>query len=107
MNLAPAVSGDVGDTRTVALNGVEDLDDATSVEAHVWRYGVTEVTTLAASVTDATARTITVQLGGAEGWLATAAPGRWFVEYEVTFGATVITWPSQRPDVLQVRAEGD
>lgn len=106
MKLAPAVSGDVGDTRTVTLAGIADLDSVTAIEAHVWRNSVTPVT-LSATVTDATERTITVQLGGVGGWLSTAERGNWLIEYELTFGSTVLTWPAGEPDVLQVRDEGD
>ena len=107
MKLAPAVTGDIGDVRTITLAGVANLADASAVEAHVWRNGVAAVT-LTAAVADAGARTITVNLGAADGWLATVATaGQWFIEYEVTFGATVLTWPAGAPDVLPVRTEGD
>lgn len=106
MKLAPAVSGDVGDTRTISLAGIDDLSSVTSLKAHVWRWDAA-VVELTATVADAGAGTITVNLGGVGGWLSTAAAGSWFIEYELTFGTTVLTWPSERPDVLPVRAEGE
>ena len=104
--LKTAVSGDVGDYRLVTLNGIDDLDAITALEAHVWNTDVAPVT-LTATVDDSTARRIRVELGGSSGWLATAARGRYHIEYELTFGSTVLTWPGGDPDQIDVRAEGD
>ena len=97
------VAGDVGDTLTVALGGVDNLDDASSVEAHVWSGST--ATTLTAAVDDSAARTITVQLSP---WLESATPARWSIEFEVAFsGGAVLTWPADRPDIIIVRQQGD
>ena len=105
--LKTAVVGDIDDYRIVTLDGVTNLDSVTAVEAHVWSTSVDSVT-LSASVVDATARTIRVELGDAAGWLATVATsGSWFIEYQVTFGTTVLTWPGGAPDRLPVQSEGD
>lgn len=106
MKYRPAVSGDVGDTRLVVLDGIDDLTTVSSIEAHVWRNAVAPVT-LTTTVTDAVARSVTVQLGGAGGWLPTAAPGTYHIEIEVTIGSTVLTWPNGAPDQIEVRAQGD
>jgi hypothetical protein len=75
------VQGDVDDTITVVLNGVEDLTTVTSVVAHVWHGQATPINLSAA---------VTV----------------WFLELQVTFGnGAVLTWPSGRPDTISVRAD--
>lgn len=104
--LKTAVTGDVGDYRLVTLAGVDNLDAVTAIEAHVWKSD-TAPTTLAASVDDSAERRIRVELGSAGGWLATATPGSWKIEYQLTFGSTVLTWPADGPDRILVRAEGD
>lgn len=92
--LTPAVSGDLGDTRTVRLDGLTDLENVTAIEAHVWRTSTAGVV-LAAAVVDATERTVRINLGEASGWLATAEPGTWFIEVEATFNdGSVLTFPS-------------
>ncbi len=96
--LAPAVQGDVNDFRSVTLHGVEDLTAVTAIETHVWKTGTTPLVeaTLATTIVDATERTARIELGGVAGWLATAAPGTWFLEVEATFGdGTVLTWPAK------------
>lgn len=99
------VQGDVDDTITVILNGVEDLTTAVSVVAHVWHGQATPVN-LPAAVTDPVTRTVVVQLGGAAGWLSDATITVWFLEVQVTFGnGAVLTWPSGRPDTISVRAD--
>lgn len=100
------VRGDVNDTITVVLSGVENLGTATAVEAHVWRRDVLPVT-LPAVITDAITRTVVVQLGGAAGWLAGAAADTWFVEVQVSFAdSSVLTWPAGTPDTIAVRVGG-
>lgn len=99
------VQGDVNDTITVVLSGVENLLTATAVEAHVWRRDVAPET-LAAAITDAVTRTVVVQLGGASGWLSDAAEHVWYIDVQVTFtGGTILTWPSGVPDTIAVRSD--
>jgi len=97
-----AVTGDVGDTRLIRLDGIADLVSASAVEAHVWNDS-TAVVTLDATVTDTAARTVTVELGIAGGWLPAAAPGIYNFEVQVAFGANVLTWPNSQPATLRVR----
>lgn len=110
--LQPAVIGDIGDTRIIQLDGVDTLDDVTAIEAHVWiehRKSSTAVT-LAAEVLDAGDRTIVVDLGTdpETGWLpAVARRNEWLIEYQLTFGSTVLTWPNGDPDTINVREQGD
>lgn len=104
--LKAAVVGDVGDYRIITLSGVEDLDAVTALESHVWVFGGDAAVTLTTTVEDSAARQIRVELGGADGWLSTAAPGRHLIEYQLTFGSTVLTWPNGSPDQIQVRAQG-
>lgn len=101
------VAGDVGDTITVTLGGITNLDAVQTLEAHVWVDG-SDAVVLAAAVADSTASTITVDLGDATGWLATAGYGRWNAEYELTFlDGSKLTWPQMRPDTIVVRGQGD
>ena len=102
-NIEPAVTGDEGDTRLLRLDGIADLDAATAVEAHVWNDATASVT-LAGSVTDATARTVTIELGDSGGWLPTAGPDIYDFEVQVTFGSDIWTWPNNRPATIRVRA---
>jgi hypothetical protein len=100
------VQGDVDDTITVTLGGIADLDDVTAVEAHVWTTSERE--TLSAAVADSAARTILVQLGDANGWLASATAATWLAEWQLTFAdGSVKTWPAGKPDEIKVRADGD
>lgn len=99
------VAGDISDTLTVTINGIADLTEVTAVEAHVWTDTISAVT-LTAAVADATARTVTVQLGT---WLQNTAVGglRYNLEYELTFtGGTQRTWPENGTDFILVRAQG-
>lgn len=101
------VAGDVGDSITVTLGGIADLNAVSAVEAHVWKAG-TAPTVLEAEVADATACEILVHLGEAGEWLPTASHGRWSVEYELTFlDGSELTWPQMRPDEIVVRSQGD
>lgn len=101
------VAGDIGDTITVTLGGIVTLDAVTAVEAHVWTKGVAPVV-LDAAVLDAAACTIEVELGGVAGWLATAAYGRWSIEYELTFAdGSKLTWPQMGSDLIVVRPDYD
>jgi hypothetical protein len=103
-----AVAGDTGDTRTIRLDGIADLTGVTAIEAYVWKEGDKSTrSTLTCSVADATARTVTVNLGAGGGWLPTARPGSYFFEIEATFGTVIRTWPEGTPDTILVRASGD
>jgi hypothetical protein len=106
MTTFPKVQGDVKDFIVVVLGGVEDLLTLVSVEAYVWKPHVDAVT-LPASLVDAVARTIRVELGDETGWLATqATPYGWSIKYRATFGdGTKLTWPAGPPDVISVSAQ--
>lgn len=104
------VQGDVKDTIIAVLSGVEDLATATGAEAHAWRKGVAS-TTLVATITNPTTRTVSVALGGVAGWLSSAGPPAggdaldWDFEIQVTWAdGTVLTWPAETPDTIIVRA---
>lgn len=103
-----AVAGDVGDTITVRLDGIDTLN-ASSVRAIVRRPGTTTSHVLTATITDANERTVTISLGDADGWLATdATVGTWDLEIEATFAnGDVLTWPSAQPMRLAVRSDLD
>lgn len=108
--LDTAVQGDVNDMRIIRLSGVQDLSAVTVVTANVFtkRQGsVTEIATLTGSLVDPVARTISINLGGVGGWLPTANPGRYRIEYPVTFAdGTTLTWPNEEADWITVRAQG-
>lgn len=112
--LPEVTTGDVGKTLDVRLGDEVDGEFTnvvftglvSSIEAHVWRQGVTE-TTLTASFTDESTGTVRVQCGGSSGWLATLTlPTNtdkvdYLIEYQVTFvDNNVETWG---PDTLPVR----
>jgi hypothetical protein len=100
-----AVAGDVGDVRILQLDGVVDLTGATAVEAHVWLPNDdTAAATLTGAVTDSANRLVSINLGGAGGWLPTARPTTYLLEVQVTFGSTIKTWPQARPDTIEVRS---
>jgi hypothetical protein len=111
-------AGDEDDTIVVTLNGVNNLASATAAEAHVWRTdGSGSTTTLSATVTDATARKVTVALGGPGGWLpglesvVTKDAGEltYFFEIQLEFGSSgPLTWPGAREDLgkIVVRPQG-
>lgn len=109
--LKPAVQGDIGDQRIIVLAGIDNLNAVASVQAHVYtgsKQSTTHVATLDAAVVDATDCTIAVELGDANGWLATATPGTYRIEYQLTFAnGDVLTWPAEAGDKLKVRAQGD
>lgn len=99
------VAGDVGDTITVTLGGIANLDAVTAVESHVWKQGA-EPVTLTASVVDAASCTIEVELGDADGWLAETDSGRWSAEHQLTFAdGSTLTWPQMGTDTIAVRRE--
>lgn len=99
------VQGDVNDTITIVLSGVENLNTASAVEAHVW-HGTVDPETLPAAITNPTTRTVVVQLGGASGWLSDAAEHVWYLDLQVTFAdGSILTWPSGIPDTISVRSD--
>jgi hypothetical protein len=84
------VQGDVNDTLVARLDGVANLTGVSTIVGHVWQRGVTSVN-LTATVLDATARTVTVQLSP---WLNSATPGVWKFELQATWtaGPVTVTW---------------
>lgn len=87
--------GDEDDTIIVGVDGVLDLTAVTAVSAEIY-YGSDPAVVLTAGVSNAATREVTVQLGGAAGWLATAKEGRWRLYLVFSFGATgPITWPDE------------
>jgi hypothetical protein len=93
-------SGDVGDFIQPRIDGVDSLASVTSIVVYVTQDDVTVV--LSGSVTDAVNRIITV---GLSPWLDTAAPGDWWVLYEIHFaGGKKFTWPEKINDRISVRA---
>jgi hypothetical protein len=108
IKLQPAVQGDVGDRRIVRLDGVANLDGVDTIRAHAWRRNVADVE-LGVTVVDSAARTVEVDLGGADGWLATVTEAAvWFIEVEATFvDGSVLTWPADAPMTIAVRLQGD
>ena len=99
------VQGDTNDTLVAQLAGVADLTGVTAIEAHVWpAQSIGAAVTLAAVVTNAASRTVTVNLGS---WISTAGPGRYQLEIQTTWGGgPIITWPEGAPDELTIRAQG-
>ncbi len=103
--LPPAVAGNVGDYRVIRLSGVDSLSAATAFSADVWLEGLPK-TTLSVVLVSAVKRTVRVELGGVGGWLATAIPGDYLLEIDVSFGpVTKLTWPARAPMVLGVREQ--
>lgn len=100
----PVTTGDIGETITVRLDGIGTLTDAATVEAHVWT-DPDNTTALEATITNPTGRLVTIELGDAEGWLATLdIPAGTTIDYQlrcrVTFtNGDVLTWPT---DVIRV-----
>jgi hypothetical protein len=104
MTTITRVQGDVNDTATITLAGVADLTTAASAEAHVKLEGVTA--TLTCTIPDPNGLDVDIALGAGAGWLATAAPGPWKLEVQVTFNdGRVLTWPATGTDTIQVRAD--
>lgn len=104
MILTQAVTGDTVDVRTVQIGGLEDLFAVDTVDVHLGRtLGGGSAATVTGSVSDADGRLIEFDLGS---WLATVpTPGRWLIEYQLTFDDTTVqTWPPE-PDQIWVRAQ--
>lgn len=105
--LQPAVTGDINDTRTIQLAGIDNLNAVQTIVGHAWRGSSTPVQ-LDCQVDDAADCTVTLSLGGSDGWLTTATPGQWSVEIQASFtDGTVLTWPADKPMTIKVRAQGD
>lgn len=100
----PRNQGDVGRTLVASVAGIDGLAAISSVEGHVWRPGDDEpATVLAAAVLDAEDCTVTVQLGGVSGWLATAEVGVWCFRLEFVAPNIVWQWPEGiRPATITV-----
>lgn len=93
----PKVTGDVGEYIDGTLGGVTDLTSVASLRAHVWVANNPVAVTLTATVLDAVARTVRIDLGASGGWLAsTAVAGRYYVEIETTDNAgNIRTFPER------------
>lgn len=105
-----AVAGDIGDVREVVLSGgapdLADRLDGATIAAKLLDDG-TLVATLTGAVVNAAKRIVSISLGAAGGWLATATPGEYQVDIEVTFSdGNVWTFPSDGSLRLQVRTSG-
>lgn len=95
-HLRPAVVGDTGDTRTIELTGISNIEDVEAFTGYVWRPNVARAT-LPVTLADADTNTVTVELGG---WLPDATAADWWFEID----ADGVTWPgSRRPAILPVR----
>jgi hypothetical protein len=98
---AERTAGDIGQYIDLQVDGLANLSGVTSATAHIWRRD-TEVN-LAASITDGTARTIRIMLGGAGGWLPTLnvdSPRKdvWQLKVRTIWGdGSEVTIPSGRP----------
>lgn len=104
--IAPAVAGDIGVRRQVRLNGVDDINGNTGVVTHIWLFGE-PAATLTSTVIDAAGRIIEFQLGeDSGGWLASATPGMYLLEYVVSFVGREMTWPEGDPDTIFIRSQG-
>jgi hypothetical protein len=107
----PVRQGDVNETRTVVIGGVQDLSTVSSVVAHLALVADTTTRTeLTGSVTDETERTVAISFGDETGWLAVGpTPGDYWLTTQVTFAdGTVLTWPDDpTPDRLTVLPEYD
>lgn len=104
--LAQVTTGDIGRTRQIQLGElaadgtltvIDFTGTVTSVEAHLSRPGVAAVTVTATMTTESTG-IVTVDYGGAAGWLATldipaGVTRLYYVEVEVTYtDSNVQTW---------------
>lgn len=98
------VRGTVGDTLVAELDGIGNVADITSIVAKVWlpRVAPAQVT-LTAAVTNVALRHVTVQLGGAGGWLPTAQRGQWLMRLYPTFpGGAGPPIPEGTPSTIDV-----
>jgi hypothetical protein len=97
--------GDTNDTRTLRAGGVDDLEWAESVEAHIWPLAGGVTTTLAATITDVAECLVSVDFGT---WIDTAL-GRYKLELEfIDSGSSKPkTFPSEDAFPVRVRRQGD
>lgn len=86
--------GDEDDTIVARVGGIENGASIVSVVAHV-RYGAEPFETLDADVTAIDPTEVTVQLGGASGWLSDAKQGCWRLTLVFMFVGDIgpISWP--------------
>ena len=98
-----AVVGDLGDTRTWRLDGVETLLGATNIKAHFWTQDI-PVVSVDCTLLDAAARLVEVPLGG---FLDAAIPASYSTEVSVNHeAATELTFPAAAPALIRVRQQG-
>lgn len=90
-------AGYPGPDIVATLDGVDSLAAATAIEAVVWRRDTTE--TLPASITDAAAREVTVDVSA---WLPTAEAGPWSLRFLPTIADEQVPWPEGEPDTVTV-----
>lgn len=98
------VTGDIKDTITAKLNGINDLLNAVSGEAHIWACDGGATVTAPVTITDAANSIVRADLSS---WLPTAVPGPYDLEWEITFGdGSQWTWPSLGRDRINIRQQG-
>lgn len=102
-----ATAGDIGDYRgPITLDGVDTLTNADRVYARVWRPGDVTVT-LDATILDAAARTVRLDLGDNDGWLANLRlPAGHIARYNVAWSVEFTDgslWTWGEVDTLPVR----
>jgi hypothetical protein len=108
---AERVAGDIGQHIDIQIPNLANLNGVTNVVGHIWRRN--QHTNLDATVLDAEASTIRINLGVVDGWLPTVqvdSPRKdvWQLEAETTWGdGTTLTVPTGRPLRLGVRKQGD
>ena len=102
--------GDVNDTINVALGGIADITGCTvtgRVEA-IDAPGTSATLTGSILVPVATATVkcaVTINLGGAAGWLSTAPQGKWRFDQNLVFpSGAKVTWPGIGHDIIIVTA---
>lgn len=108
MRLAPAVAGDVNQTRTRTIDDLIGTNPSeVDIIGHIWRATVAPVD-LEVTLTD-DAGAIEIDFGDYDGWLANDAySGVWLLEYQCTFGdGEIRTVPAGWPDEIVVRDDHD
>jgi hypothetical protein len=104
VRLAAAVAGDIGQTRTRALDDLEGVSSSeVEITAHIWTGDITPAE-LECDLTDSDTGTITIDFGSYDGWLANdATAGVWLLVYEVVFGdGDRYTLPAIWPDEIRI-----
>lgn len=98
MNADYQRQGTVGAYADLVVGGPDNLDAADQIEWHVKRgHGaLTEYDILEAEVMDADARIVRVKYGDADGWLATATVGTWYLQMWAHWpDESEFTWPEE------------